>query len=755
MIRTTPPSDRSRDNRPSNTPGPVQFVVPVGPGAHRDLRFEQPAGFGQRPAAADLQLGSVRREAPVDGGRRHRRELRIDLVGGDLPTYHQRELHPPGWRGHLQMNQRLGLRGHPALSQRGTLRRSAGTTTIASVGSTRTLTVRRLRAVLAASAMICIAGIAVPDPLGAALDPNAGWFVSGPRMQGSGFFDVGVTDIDADGFLDIFAPGHSFTAGLWRNNGALKFTANRIDDYGLGQDPEFPEWESGVTPTIAGDGVYVYRSTGAGPSDTKPTMLNLVWRSSATAPLEVSITFYAPTTVLSENGASVDVVERTDGSGRQVWLVAGTVNPGGSITMQPAAPGLPIDVQIDAAAYPADINVGPLLVHPKSNSFTLNAKDRHGVAFADYMGDSNQDALWAVGGMKDHAGLFIGLIDDQVFVNKNGIYRELGSSSDVTKTTCRGYEARVVDANADGVLDVYVGCWGQRPQLWYQDAPGHFRLDPLANVTPTVYGSRWLDLDNDGVPELVSTTGKQVVVYSRDAEGTYLPSGAVNIGDSAGQSQNLQAADYDGDGFQDLLVTSTSASALLRNTAGTLTRTGLAAIGLPFKMAGAAWADIDSDGLMDVLAMPHGLYIQGPGGTFATSGVLGNLAPTSFASVSFADLDNNGTRDVVANIDGALSYTAKNIAAHGNWLQVDLVGPPGNANAIGAYVTTRAGTEVQRHWVGESETSVFSQGHHRLYFGLGSLVSIDTLEVTWANGTATVLTDVATNRLIRVVAPGS
>ena len=53
-------------------PGP--FVVPVRPGPHRDLRLEQPAGLGQRPAAADLQLGPVWRKPPVDGGRRHRHQ---------------------------------------------------------------------------------------------------------------------------------------------------------------------------------------------------------------------------------------------------------------------------------------------------------------------------------------------------------------------------------------------------------------------------------------------------------------------------------------------------------------------------------------------------------------------------------------------------------------------------------------------------------------------------------------------------------
>jgi hypothetical protein len=93
-------------------------------------------------------------------------------------------------------------------------------------------------------------------------------------------------------------------------------------------------------------------------------------------------------------------------------------------------------------------------------------------------------------------------------------------------------------------------------------------------------------------------------------------------------------------------------------------------------------------------------------------------------------------------------FLNKNIENH--WLQVQLVGPPSNRQAIGARVTvvTPAGRQMQQ--VGGAEGSHYSQGHYRLYFGLGTHPKPSKINVTWPDGHATEILDPAGDRLVKI-----
>jgi hypothetical protein len=56
---------------------------------------------------------------------------------------------------------------------------------------------------------------------------------------------------------------------------------------------------------------------------------------------------------------------------------------------------------------------------------------------------------------------------------------------------------------------------------------------------------------------------------------------------------------------------------------------------------------------------------------------------------------------------------------------------------------------TQTQWVGQNETSLYSQGHYRLYFGLGLQTSAD-LTVRWPDGKVAHLPDVAVDQLLPV-----
>ena len=59
----------------------------------------------------------------------------------------------------------------------------------------------------------------------------------------------------------------------------------------------------------------------------------------------------------------------------------------------------------------------------------------------------------------------------------------------------------------------------------------------------------------------------------------------------------------------------------------------------------------------------------------------------------------------------------------------------------------RAGGSAQTQWVAGNETSVYSQGHYRLYFGLGDEQTA-RVEVRWPGGRVEDVGTVAADQLL-------
>jgi hypothetical protein len=125
------------------------------------------------------------------------------------------------------------------------------------------------------------------------------------------------------------------------------------------------------------------------------------------------------------------------------------------------------------------------------------------------------------------------------------------------------------------------------------------------------------------------------------------------------------------------------------------------------------------------------------------------------ARLSCADLDSNGARDAIVAARSTETRRDWKIVAYlgddpvSHWLEVVLAGPSGNRQAIGARVSVHSGGLTQTQWVGQNETSLYSQGHYRLYFGLGLQTSAD-LTVRWPDGKVAHLPDVAVDQLLPV-----
>jgi hypothetical protein len=117
---------------------------------------------------------------------------------------------------------------------------------------------------------------------------------------------------------------------------------------------------------------------------------------------------------------------------------------------------------------------------------------------------------------------------------------------------------------------------------------------------------------------------------------------------------------------------------------------------------------------------------------------------------AFADYDRDGRMDVFLVDQGGTGRLLRNVTQRGgtHWLEVDPV-------ACGARVVVRiAGQRPMTRQVFCGGTSVGSGSERAVHFGLGPATRVDRLEVTWpASRRRTVLRDVPVDRLMTVRQP--
>lgn len=392
-----------------------------------------------------------------------------------------------------------------------------------------------------------------------------------------------------------------------------------------------------------------------------------------------------------------------------------------------------------------------------------------------------------------------------LYVNRgNGTFDERAEAAGVAaggwSTGCA-----FLDADADGDLDLYVARYvhaapedllSARRTLRWRNGPaimvgpaglpgeadlffeniggGRFRETSadrgLADVARAYgFGVVATDVDDDGAVDVfVANDSNPNFLYRNDGAGHFDSRGViagvgVNAEARAQAGMGVDAGDTDGDGHLDLLLTAFAHdhNTLYRNLGdGTFedvsTRVGLATTTFQRMGWGAAFADVDLDGRLDLLiANGHifadvGAYpalgeqfaqrnqlLMNAGGTFRdVSAAAGPGLQVEKVSRGLAvgDLDNDGDPDVVvSNMDDTPSLLENQQVTGHHWISIGVTAPVGNRLAIGARVTvtTAAGRQVREV---RSGGSFMSQGDLRLQFGLGRHAGPADVEVRLPGG---------------------
>ncbi|HUG17711.1 MAG TPA: CRTAC1 family protein [Planctomycetaceae bacterium] len=133
-------------------------------------------------------------------------------------------------------------------------------------------------------------------------------------------------------------------------------------------------------------------------------------------------------------------------------------------------------------------------------------------------------------------------------------------------------------------------------------------------------GCCWLDFDRDGWPDLFLTQGGKPDAADPSERPTdrlfhnrrgirFVPVAHAGV-EGKGYGQGAAAADFDGDGFDDLYVTNVGRNVLYQNLGdGTFADvTESAGVGDPRWSSSAAWSDLNGDGHLDLYVCNYGDY---------------------------------------------------------------------------------------------------------------------------------------------------
>ena len=141
---------------------------------------------------------------------------------------------------------------------------------------------------------------------------------------------------------------------------------------------------------------------------------------------------------------------------------------------------------------------------------------------------------------------------------------------------------------------------------------------------------------------------------------------------------------------------------------------------------------------------PPILFWNAGGGSFLRAATGDLEAPLVARGAAYADLDGDGDLDVVLAASGGPARVYLNRADRPSGsVRLKLVGVGGsNRDAVGARVTARIGSRTLTQQVSGGE-SYLSAPEKTLTFGLGGAPKIDSLEIRWPDGATQTLRDIS------------
>ena len=336
-----------------------------------------------------------------------------------------------------------------------------------------------------------------------------------------------------------------------------------------------------------------------------------------------------------------------------------------------------------------------------------------------------------------HPREYTGLPDQLFHNNHDGTFTDVSAASGIGRQIGKGMGVALADMDGDGLTDIFVANDSVRSFLFRNRGGGQFEeigLEAGVALREDGYaiagmGADFRDFDNDGRPDLIVSgiinDSFQLFRNGRRFED-YASRTGLLMATRPFTGWSLGMYDFDNDGFKDLFFALSHLAQLDRY------------LGRASALANRIFRSVGGKRFEDVSA---------------TAGPAFQL-PAMHRGVAFGDFDNDGRIDAVVSVLNGPAKLFRNVSAgHSHWLAFELQGTRANRSGLGAKVHLHLadGRDLYNH----ATTSVgyASSSEALVRFGLGAIRMADRVEVQWPGGRLQVLTDVAADRIVKVIEP--
>jgi enediyne biosynthesis protein E4 len=318
----------------------------------------------------------------------------------------------------------------------------------------------------------------------------------------------------------------------------------------------------------------------------------------------------------------------------------------------------------------------------------------------------------------------------------SGKFEDATQKAGLSDPTSKSLGIAILDYNSDGWPDILIANDTQPNKLYLNKKDGTFEERGVTSgiafsedgVARAGMGVDSADYDRSGRPSvIISNFANQMVsLYHNEGNGLFV--------DEAPQSEVGRATlvtlgfgcfffDYDNDGWPDIFVAD-----------------------------GHIEDQIERVQKRVSYAEPAHLFHNLGGGKFQeVTAQMGQAfaAPRVARGAAYADIDNDGFLDILVSTNAGPAYLFHNEGGTNHSLRLKLVGTKSNRDGIGAVVRLTSGSDRQSKML-RSGSSYLSQSELVLTFGLGTQTKADNVEIQWPSGQVDKLSNVNAGQTVTV-----
>jgi enediyne biosynthesis protein E4 len=318
----------------------------------------------------------------------------------------------------------------------------------------------------------------------------------------------------------------------------------------------------------------------------------------------------------------------------------------------------------------------------------------------------------------------------------NGKFEDATQKAKFYDPTSKSLGVAILDYDGDGWPDILLANDTQPNKLYLNKHDGTFEERGVSagigfsedGVARAGMGVDAADYDRSGRPSLIITNfaNQMLSLYHNEGNGLFV--------DEAPQSEVGRASlvtlgfgcfffDYDNDGWQDILVADGHIEDQIEKV-----------------QKRVSYAE-----------PPHLFRNLGAGKFQEVTASLGTAfaSPKVARGAAYADIDNDGFLDVLFTTNGGRAYLFHNEGGTNHSVRIKLSGTKSNRDGIGSVVRVTSGKDIQSKML-RSGSSYLSQSELILTFGLADQTKADAIEVEWPSGQVDKLSNVNAGQTITV-----